>query len=214
MIDTTRRRIISQFVIAAMLCGGLYIFLAAPLRERKLDVKAELENAAAMVEQAEILQTMHPVFQNQEAKAVARADAIAQRSAPGVDETVLFAEIMGMADECGIRVERLSPAGRDAPSIRQTAHDPDAQTVLAPRPGDTVSIYTISGSGGYSDTATFLDRLTSPWAYCAITNARITPDTNGEYSDSVMFTCTLQLHAFDASPVMPETTDEVMESEY
>ena len=189
------RQTFAQLAIAAAICGGLYAFVGSPLRERMLNAEAELATAIEKGAQAQLIQVALPALLAQQETIRIRSVEIETRSLPGSDESVSFSEIMRLADQAGVKVQQVTPV--NAASRGSATAESDEHT----RAGDKTSRFTISGVGTYASTAAFLDLLGSPWAYCSIKQCRVAPDFSAEGGDGVSFSCTLELYAFNASPV-------------
>ncbi|MDQ7013734.1 MAG: hypothetical protein Q9O74_07540 [Planctomycetota bacterium] len=189
------RQIFAQLAIAAAICGGLYAFVGSPLREQMLEAEAELATVLDQGAQAQVIQVALPALLEQQETTRIRGAEIEARSLPGSDESISFSGIMRLADEAGVKVRQVTPVSA---ASRGNAAPEEAEHTRA---GDKASRFTIAGVGSYTSTAAFLDLLGSPWAYSSIKQCRVAPDFSIEGGDGVSFSCTLELFAFDASPV-------------
>jgi hypothetical protein len=201
------RQLSAQLVIAASLCGGVYAFVAGPMRDRMLESEASLE---AFVEEARVATTTLtslPAILADADSTDRRIEEIEARNGPALDESALFAEVMRLADECAVQLEQLSPSGRPKPQAgRRTG--PKAEADRAAHPGDRAARYTLTGAGAYADVARFVERLESPWAFgvvsrCRLSPAGLAPDTDADPA-RVAFDLTLDLYAFGTAPIEPD----------
>lgn len=197
MISPSTRSLIAHLVIAAAVCAAVYTFLAAPMRQRALAAEDELVALSQEAEAAKIALTAMPLVLAEKQAAERRLAEIDRRSGPTLDESVLFAKIMNMADEAGVSLEQVSPGRGTSPGGRQQV----GQDALSPRPGDVVKRYTVAGRGAFAGTARFLDAVRSDWAYVTLRECRVTPSFDRQSPEAVTFSLTLDLHAFDTSPI-------------
>ena len=197
--DRSRQRA-AYLVVAAAVCGGLYAFIAQPLRTRMEDARAELGLVFEKNQRSQIMQATFPELLLKHDEAIDRAAEITERSQPGSDEAALFSEIMRLAGDSGVRVQHISPvkqSGRGRSSVAES---------LALLPTEQSTLCTISAVGSYASAARFLESLRAPWAYCIVRRCHISPDFSKPGESDVGITCTLEVLSFDPSPVAPAET--------
>jgi hypothetical protein len=160
-----------------------------------LNEEAVLAGAMEASAQSQIMQTALPLLLAQQEAAEPRIAEIQTRNRPGVDESVMFSKVMRLAEQAGVHLDQVTPA-----AIPSRATTPQ-EGLLKIRAGDNQTRQTLSGQGSYAATSEFLELLATPWAFCAIDQVRIMPNMGRGATESVSFSCTIELYAFDATPV-------------
>ncbi len=184
----------AKLVIVTAICGGLYVMIADPMRSTAHD--AEIKLSSFLSENNGVATTLAnlPEILESHDQTLRRAAEYEERSRPARDQSVMFAQVMDIAEQAHVVVESVTPNG-------ESASDKNNRKAEALRPGDTSVKYAISGRGSYGATASFLQQLQNNMGCCIVKNFSITPDYTKTESDGLQFAITIELIGFDASPL-------------
>ncbi len=179
------RRAFAEFSVAALVCGGIYLFVVAPLEDKVHRVQAQADALAHPPEASASLNVSQlQSFTDQARAASAR---IATLSAPARDQTELFGRIMALASASGVRVESLQPTG-DAASRRPNAPAsgglPDLSPPASPSPtgastqaraksADTCVGYTMVITAPYAGVAAFVRQLPASIGFAVVRGVKV-----------------------------------------
>jgi len=185
------RRLASEFMIAAAICGAAYYFLADSAHTKLLKVRDEVAKVqsqeAARVGVDKLSDAQVRDLQRSTSE---RAAEIRAKSAPAFDEATMFSRISELAVTHNVRVEQLNPtlsqggptppalpAGVQPGTPAAAALAPNGDPTAPPPPKDRRIGYNISISGGYPNIAGFLGALNRDLGYTLIRAIHITqPD--------------------------------------
>lgn len=184
----------AQLMIAAAVCGGLYVMVADPMRKRASATEAELAAIANEHDGAAATLANLPQIVATHDETQLLAARYEDKSLPARDESVMFSQIMDLSTRAGVVVAQITPARSGASRGAGKADE-------TLRPGDMSVRYALSGTGSYTAIAEFLEVLQTDWGYCTLKNCRLTPDFSCKEDEGVKFSMVVELLGFDASPI-------------
>lgn len=206
------RRIICELVIAAAICGGARYFVVGSAESAIADTRKQIDQLHAVSGSQSAFGKLSPDQVGELQRVTAeRVRDVVTRSAPGIDQTLLFDRISALAAATGVRIDALNPVASPAPTppalppgvAPGTPAAADALAALNPGgqpPADRKLALTLSFTGTYSDATNFISQLTSSLGFVVVGSAQITPD-DADRLGRIRVAINAQLHAFDTSAV-------------
>ncbi|MBY0311862.1 MAG: hypothetical protein K2W85_07315 [Phycisphaerales bacterium] len=214
------RRVLCELVIAVAICGGARHFIVGSAESAIADTRNQIEQLHAASGAQSIFGNLSPDQVSELQRITAdRVREVVSRSAPGIDQTLLFDRISSLAAATGVRIDTLNPVAGPvssppalppgvAPGTPAAADALAALSSGGAPPADRKLGLTLSFSGTYSDATNFISQLSASLGYVVIGSAQITPD-DADRAGLVRVTINAQLHAFDTSAVKVAPTAPV-----
>lgn len=196
MTTSARSPAIAELCIAVAVCAGASALIIDPMRARTSAKQQIVDESMGSADAA----ALHPALIEAGDDARVAAEAIADRSRLGRDESAIYAQIARLAFETGVRIDQVDPLRR--PYAPPRAGGDAAEDRSPARPGDTRIQCVVNAAGSYADVARFLRALSDADWYCDLTSLMIVPVPELG-PDEVAITLTTMHFAFDASPMDP-----------
>lgn len=169
-MNGTNRRILSEFMVAASVCGAVAWFVVLPARERVrslgADVRAQESRGSGTIARAITDDAAARMMR----EASARRTSIERRSAAVRDESVLFALVTRLADARGVRLDQMQPVAAPAqPAAPVVAAEPAAP----PQPKIARAAYSLEVTGDYGAIAGLVRDLNREAGYVSVRSVRV-----------------------------------------
>lgn len=206
------RRIVCELVIAAAICGGAHHFLVGSAKSAIADTQRQITELRAQFSgQSAFGRLSDDQVLDLQRVTAEHVREISIRSAPALDQTLMYERVSALAEITGVRVETLNPitnASGQRPAALPTgviagmpaAEASASQTAAHDRPNDQTLGFNITISGSYSDATNFISSLTTSLGYAVVRSVMLNPDETN-HGDRVRVTIGAELHAFDTSAV-------------
>lgn len=165
----TLRDLIARGVIAVAVFAGSYAVLVAPSRDELAQTRARTSSAQQELAEVEQLQNRLAQMTAALSRASDEAAAIERMGVMASDHRRLFAAIMRIGGEHGVRVDQLTPLGAVAPP--QGISPDDARL-------DSTVAYRTTVIAPYERLPGFLHALRTGMGYAIIRSVRLSPTLN------------------------------------
>lgn len=183
------RAVAVEIVIAVAICGMLYLFLIEPMQRRGLALRSQLDAMVAEAGEISALTDELPKLTGAVRAAERDAERFSSQGRLARDEEIMFDSMMGLAKQTGAVIEQIAP-------LSVTATNGWDERDLRRR-------YAVSGTASYASLVRMMNDLSGEDALARVGALRVTPSFGSE-SEEVSFQLTLDVFAFDATPIESE----------